>query len=300
MNDLPLINFRSLRCLREVKQSGSFTEAASALGISQPALSHSLAELAKRLGVKLFDAHGRRRVLTKVGEEVALYAEKVLGDTSELVRHLKHWDKGVVGTLRVGMIDTASLYTIPKELSRFREEYPDVDLQLVVDESAPLLSRLDRYEIDLALVVGSVGDRYESERITTEEMHVYSKNPISESSTGSYSHLSSDTSWALYPSGSRTRGIIDHGLAELGVVNPEVALESGHPTVLRQMAALGHAFTVLPSQVADARDLPLALVRGPLVAKRKIDAVWRSGQELDKRAQLLLELAGSENNAKDR
>ncbi len=291
--DIAPLNFRSLYYLQAVDRYGTFTEAAWELGISQPALSHSLAELSKRLGVPLFRKDGRRRVLTEAGQRVVRYADQVIGQTSDLVRWLDSWQRGEVGSIRVGLIDTVGLYTLPSGLSRWQRELPDIDLQLVVAESEEVLSMLDRYEVDLALVVGPAGSRYSSEAIATERMHVYSWPDDAAGSSISGSEVAMPAGWALYPAASRTRLLIDQGLAQLGI-HPEVALESAHPTVLRQMAVLGYARTVLPRQVATAGE-DSDLREGPLVALRLIEAVWRSGEDLDPRAARLIELVKEEN-----
>ena len=272
----PSLNFRSLRCLLEVQQSGSFTEAAWEMGISQPALSHSLAELSRRLGAPLFRKEGRQRVLTEAGERAARYADQVLGQTNDLVRWLENWQKGEAGALRVGMIDTAGLYTLPAGLARLREEHASIDLQLVVADSAELLAMLDSHRIDLAFVVGPAGRRYNSVPITSERMHLYSPDTPH-----------APPGWALYPPGSRTRLLVDQGLAQLGL-QPQVALESTNPTVLRQMAVLGYARTVLPQQVAASGQGTLA--EGPLVAHRRIEGAWRGDSEPDPRARRLMRL----------
>ena len=280
--DIPSINFRSLRYLQEVERCDSFTEAAWELGISQPALSHSLAELSKRLGVPLFRKEGRRRVLTEAGQRVTRYADQVIGQTTHLLRWLESWEQGKVGSLRVGMIDTAGLYTLSAGLSRMRKEHSAIDLQLVVADSAELLSMLDDYQLDLAFVVGPAGTRYKSTPITTEPIHIYSPPVRMEADP-------TPNGWALYPPGSRTRLLVDEGLAQLGI-RPQVALESTNPTVLRQMAVLGYARTVLPRQVAEAGDDPPILTEGPLVALRRIEGVWRGDADLDPRAQKLMGL----------
>ena len=296
--DMPVLNFRSLRYLQEVERQGTFTEAAWVLGISQPALSHSLAELSKRLGVPLFRKDGRRRVLTEAGQRVLRYADRVVGQTGDLLRWLDSWQRGEVGSLRVGLIDTVGLYTLPRGLSRLQRERPGIELQLVVGESAELLSMLDQYRVDLALVVGPSGSRYNSEAIAEEEMRVYSLPDEMARSPDSGSGPATPEGWALYPSASRTRQLIDDGLARMGI-HPEVALESAHPTVLRQMAVLGYARTVLPRQVATAGD-DSGLTEGPLVAIRPIEAVWRSGEDLDPRAARLIELVKGGNPPESR
>lgn len=274
--DIPSLNFRSLRGLLEVVRHGSFTEAAWEMGISQPALSHSLAELSRRLGAPLFRKEGRHRALTEAGRRVARYADQVLGQTTDLVLWLESWERGEVGTLRVGMIDTAGLYTLPPGLSRLREEHAAIDLQLVVADSGALLGMLDSHRIDLAFVVGPAGPQYGSQLVTTEPMHIYSA-----------ADHSTPPGWALYTPGSRTRMLVDQGLGQLGI-QPQVALESTNPTVLRQMAVLGYARTVLPQQVATSGDGELT--EGPLVARRRIEGVWRGDATLDGRAQRLMSL----------
>ncbi len=288
--EIPLINFRSLRCLQEVERSGSFTDAAYALRISQPALSQSLAELSNRLGAPLFRKEGRRRVLTEGGRRTVRYADRVIGQTADLLRWLERWERGEAGLLRVGMIDTACLYTVPAGLSRLREEHSEIELRLVVDDSAALLAMLDEYRLDLAFTVGPAGEGRGSAPIAAEPMYIYSPPhfpPLEAGGAGAGE--AAPEGWALFPSRSRTRRLVDQGLVGMGI-QPRAALESANPTVLRQMAVLGYARTVLPKQVAESGAAAVLLEEGPLVAERSIEGVWRSGEALDPRARKLIRL----------
>ncbi len=290
MNTFPPLNFRSLQYLQAVERCGSFTDAAWELGVSQPALSHSLAELSRRLGAPLFRKDGRRRVLTEGGERAARYADQVLGQTSDLLRWLDNWEKGEVGTLRVGMIDTVGLYTLPTGLFRMEEKHSAIEMQLVVAESGELLSMLEDHQLDMAFVVGPVGPRYNSHPIAVDRMHIYSRPgspPVTMARNGR--PVAEAEAWAFYPSGSRTRHLVDQGLARLGIPY-QVALESGNPAVLRQMAVLGYARTVLPMRVGTSDGGITDLEEGPLVAERRIEAAWRSDTEIDPRARNLLRL----------
>jgi DNA-binding transcriptional LysR family regulator len=130
------LHLQQLAYLREVERAGTLTAAAETLHVSQPALSQSLTELERRLGTPLFERHGRRRVLTEAGREAVRYANEVLGRTAELRDRLGALNRGEAGTLRVGMIDAASLYLLPHAIRDFRRDRPRVQLQLVVDTSA--------------------------------------------------------------------------------------------------------------------------------------------------------------------
>jgi DNA-binding transcriptional LysR family regulator len=281
MNDVgPLsIHFQQLTYLREVERAGTFTEAARRLHVSQPALSQSLAELERRIGLPLFEARGRRRELTEVGREAARFASEVLGRTAEFQQWVSSYREGGAGTLTVGMIDAASLYALPDAVREFREAHPEVRLQLIVDTSSALMERLQRYELDLAFVVAPVVGEFEAVEVGREPLHIYA--PPQDAGPPE------DADWVLYPVGSHTRQQIDEGLARLGIV-PRVTLESHNPQVLRQMVELGFGWTVLPPAVAGDGG---RLRQGEQVAVRTLLGVRRRSAVLDPRAEAFLAAA---------
>src|SRR5690606_22649415 len=221
-----LIHLQQLVYLREVERSDTFTEAARRLHVSQPALSQSLAELERRVGLPLFEARGRRRELTEVGREAARYASEVLGRAAEFRVWVAAYRAGGAGTLAVGMVDAASLYALPGAVRELREQHSEVHLQLVVATPAALIVRLQRYELDLAFVVAPVSGEFDAVEVGREPLHVYA--PVDDA------RQPEEVEWVLYPEGSHTRQQIDEGLARMGIV-PRVTLESHNPQVLRQM-----------------------------------------------------------------
>ena len=72
------VHFQQLAYLREIERSTTWAQAAERLNLSQPALSQSMAELERRLGVSLFERDGRRRRLTEEGREAVRFARTVL------------------------------------------------------------------------------------------------------------------------------------------------------------------------------------------------------------------------------
>lgn len=274
---------QQLAYLREVERSGTFTEAARRLHVSQPALSQALAELERRVGLPLFEPRGRLRELTEAGREAARFASEVLGRASEFQAWAQAYREGESGTLTVGMIDAASLYALPEALRRFREVYPGVNLRLVVDTSDVLVERLRRYDLDLAFVVAPVAAGLDAVEVGREPLHVYAP-----AGHGGDERDPREAEWVLYPVGSHTRQQIDEGLARLGVV-PMVTLESHNPEVLRQMVALGLGWSVLPPAVVgeDPR-----LEQREQVAERVLMGVRRPGSVGDPRVDAFLAVAG--------
>lgn len=293
-----LFHFRQLAYLREVARLQSFTRAAEALAVSQPALSQSLADLERRLGVALFERDGRLRRLTEEGRETLAFAERTLADLGALRERLDARRRGESGALRVGMIDAASLYVLPAVIRRYRQQYPDVELSLVVDTSTALVARLRSFDLDLVFVVASPEDGdLRADEVLREPLHVYgppgARTPLPPPGA----------EWVLYPAGSRTRAAIDAGLASIEV-HPRIALESHNPEVLRQMAALGLGWTVLPLPVAqveagrgggDRGRGGLRLRQGPLVAERSLVGVRRRAE--NPRVEAFLDLARTPHEA---
>jgi len=280
---LPHLTLQQLAYVREVERAETVTAAASRLGVSQPALSQALAELERRLEVSLFDRGGRRLTLTEAGDRLVRLADDVLGQAEAFERWLDGYRLGRSGTLRVGMIDAASLYVLPAAVRGFREAYPDVDLELTVERSGVLLEQLRRSELDLAFVIGPVIDDLEVTPLVDEPLYLYGPPGADDPAAGD---------WVLYPPGRQTRALIDEGLARLGT-RPRVTLESDSPEVLRQLVALGLGWSVLPVGAAEAGAEPLQRFSDEPVGARTIVAVTRAGVDADPRRDAFLELAMS-------
>ena len=277
----PGIEFRTrtLAYIDAVHRYETFSEASEALHISQPAISQALASLEEQLGVKLVEPQGRRRVLTEAGRQVAQFSAEVLGRSAELRRWLDSYSQGTVGNLSVGMIDAAVLYLLPHALEEFRRSRPDVELKIFVGDSNAQLQKLRDFEIDLAFIVEPVPQDLVGEEVTRESLFLYAPD----------NWKAAPTPWALPPAGSRTRNLIDQGLAKQGIT-PNVALESRNPIVLRQLVALGFGCSVLPEAAAD--ELPhLAAMRKDRVCRRSLMAVQRPTTAPDERIGEFVKLA---------
>lgn len=284
----PPVQVQQLAYLREVAAAGSLTEAARRIGISQPALSQSLSELERRLGVPLFERAGRARVLTEAGREVVHSASEVLERLDALYDRVEASRRGDSGQLRVGMIDAASLYLLPQAIRGFHESHPQVELRLVVDQSEELLRRLRAFEIDVAFVVGPPEPGLTAREIVEEPLYLYAPAGAARSDVPQ----SPASEWALYPAGSRTRQLIEEALLREGL-RPRVTLESSNPEVLRQAVTLGLAWSVLPSAVAEVHEPRLVRARRRPLVTRTLLAVRRASSPPDPRVEALLALAST-------
>lgn len=285
------VHLDQLNYLRCIADSPSWTAAAKSLYISQPALSQSLRELERRLDVTLFEKVGRKQHLTALGWEVVEFARAVLDRSEHLSGRLEALRRGESGTLRLGIIDAACLYLMPKSLREFQLSNSDIDLQLHIGNSEDLLEGLKQFKFDMVVVVGPIDEEgLSTQMLINEGLYVF--KPV-----GDERHLS-DARWILYPKGSHTRDLIDTALIEQGWI-PKVALESGNPQVLRQMVEMGSGWAVLPASVA-GNDLARHYTQtndtkhdGPLL-RRPILVVRRKHAAHDSRISKLLEMCHEE------
>lgn len=136
---------------------GSFTAAAARLNTTQPAISNRIREFELATDAKLFDPAVRLPRVTAKGREVLAVCEQFL----QLARALEKSSGGtpsVGGLVRVGAADTVALTWLPMLMSRLGEQYPQIDVELIVDLSLHLQTRLETRELDIAFLVGPIGD----------------------------------------------------------------------------------------------------------------------------------------------
>jgi DNA-binding transcriptional LysR family regulator len=121
------MDIRQLRCLVEIVDSGTFTDAAIELGISQAAVSRNLLALERELGVRLLHRTSRSLTPTTAGVRVLARARHILAEIDELVSEATSGHT----RLRVGHAWSAFGSHTREFQRRFAAEHPDVELQLI-------------------------------------------------------------------------------------------------------------------------------------------------------------------------
>ncbi|WP_371574383.1 LysR family transcriptional regulator [Streptomyces sp. NBC_01314] len=147
------VELRHLRCLLAIVEEGTFTDAAIALGVSQAAVSRTLASLERTLGVRLLRRTSREVTPTPTGLRVVAHARRVLGEVDDLVRDATSGQM----RLRIGYAwSVFGRHTLTFQ-RRWRGAHPATDLQFVRANSPT--AGLAEGSCDLAVVRRAVGDR---------------------------------------------------------------------------------------------------------------------------------------------
>lgn len=145
------LTLRQLQCFSEVARNLSFTRAAEALHLTQPAVSMQVRQLEQQTGIAVTEQIGKQIYLTEAGEEVFRYAKSILQQVDEMDDVLNKM-KGVAGgQLRIAAISSAN-YFAPKLLGVFHQRFPDVGVSMDVTRQQSVLKQVADNEVDMAIM----------------------------------------------------------------------------------------------------------------------------------------------------
>jgi DNA-binding transcriptional LysR family regulator len=138
-----------------VATQGSFTRAAEALYITQPAVTKHIRELESQWGLSLFERKGNSIHLTEAGRIALQYAERIFDNYRNLEWDLNTLKEQLSGRLRLGASTTIAQYVLPPVLAQFNRRFPDIHVSLINENSHIIEKAVLAGEIDLGLVENS-------------------------------------------------------------------------------------------------------------------------------------------------
>lgn len=138
-----------LAIIREVERQGSLTAAASALFLTQSALSHTMRKLEQSLGTDIWLREGRSLRLTQAGHYLLEVANRILPQLDHAEELLRQYSVGERGTLRIGMECHPCYQWLLKIVSPYLAKWPDVDVDVKQKFQFGGIGALFGYEIDL-------------------------------------------------------------------------------------------------------------------------------------------------------
>ena len=166
-----MLDWDKLRIFHTVAEAGSFTEAGLRLNCSQSAASRHIRALEDNLQVALFTRHARGLVLTHEGQELLNATRDVqsrIEETEHVLREAKGSPKGV---LRVTTMVTFGAVWLTPHLKNFIEQYPDIELQVILDDDD---LNLASGEADVAIRLHTPSQADMIQRpLTTFHNHIY-------------------------------------------------------------------------------------------------------------------------------
>ncbi|MDQ6957239.1 MAG: LysR family transcriptional regulator, partial [Mariprofundaceae bacterium] len=143
--------FKQLRIFSSVAKHQSYTLAAKALFLTQPAVSMQIKQLEEYVGMDLFERMGKSIQLTQAGNELLTYAESIhqqMNEAHDMLQELKGLKRG---KLHLTMASTAN-YFAPQLIAAFKHEYPTVEINLDVTNRSGLVHAVEHNLTDMAIM----------------------------------------------------------------------------------------------------------------------------------------------------
>lgn len=150
------MNFRHLHVFVTVVDSGSMSETARMLYMTQPAVSQTIAELEKEFRVKLFERLSKKLVQTEAGELLYYYAKKILQQVDEVEKALEDMANAKRGRLRIGASTTIGTYLLSDIIGDFKRLHQNSEFHFTIDNTGIIEDMIMQYNLDLGLVEGPV------------------------------------------------------------------------------------------------------------------------------------------------
>lgn len=268
------LDSRQLRAFRVLARTGSFTQTARELHLTQSGISHSMKALESEIGCRLLDRLGKKVVLTQAGEQLLQHADKILSEMEAARESLTQLGKWGKGRLRLGASTTACQHLIPPVLREFKESFPEHAISLEPGDTPQLVSSLLKQRIDLALTL-------EVEREPQLEFHplfgddlqfiVSAMHPWAQSGRVDRESIPRQ-SYILYSKHSVTFRLIEEYFRREEMVLNTV-LEVGSMEATKELVKLGLGISILAPWVARKELEEGSLVALPL-GRKKLSRRW--------------------------
>lgn len=270
------MELRLLRTFKAVADSGSFTQAASRIHLTQAAVSVHVRQLEEEVGAPLFLRVNKKLYLTEAGRALLGHAETIIRAHDDAKADLAAIGGPSRGRLRLGVASTAiTAHPLPEILSEIKRKYALLDLSVVAGTSEMIIEQILAGSIDVGLVSLPV----EASDVLTETLRsdrlVAAMSPqhkLARARVITGEELASEQ-LILGEKGGNTRRLIDL-FFEKNKLEPKIVMELQRTEAIIKMVELGFGVTILPRGSVYTH-----VARGTLhsVPVRDLDVKWEFG-----------------------
>jgi LysR family transcriptional regulator, low CO2-responsive transcriptional regulator len=239
------VTFHQLKVFEVTARRGSFTRAAEELFLTQPTVSIQMKQLTKAVGLPLFEQVGKRLYLTEAGKELLNTCQDIFERLDQFEMTVSDLQGLQRGQLRLSVITTAK-YVIPRLLGPFCQQYPGIDVALIVTNHEHILERL-RDNLDDLYIPSQMPDNMDV------HCHPFLENPLVVLASRKHplageAHIPierlNNEPFIMRELGSGTRQAVEQ-LFEAHNISIKVRLELGSNEAIKQAVAGGLGISVL-------------------------------------------------------
>lgn len=246
------MEFRQLEYFISLAQTGTFSEAAERVHVSQPALSQQIKKLEDELGAPLVERMGTNIKLTENGEKFLPEAMEVLDSVRSAENVVRPGESALEGTLKLGVIPTIAPYALPALINELKPGLNDLEVHIEEQQTETLLEQLKIGTVDHLLLSPPLPDTgVRTTRVGREPffLAVHEDEPIASSETIITEDIT-DEPILLLEEGHCLR---DQTLSfcQNQNIQPNVVFQGSNLQSILNLIETGFGYTFVPEMVVD-------------------------------------------------
>lgn len=241
------VSLRQLRVFVAVAESSSFSRAADALALTQPAVSRNVTDLEQAMGLQLLHRTTREVELTEAGRLLLGSVSRVLEDLDACLQEVQGLATQRKGRVKVASSPTLSAHLLPQCIARGKQQMPDVNIQLLDRIQSDVLLSVRSGEVDFGVVIDpSEKQDLDAQTIVAEPFCLVclSSHRLARKKEVHWSDLAGE-SLVLLDHASGSRRLIDAALQAHGAA-ASVVQDVGHTATIYSMVQQGLGLSVVP------------------------------------------------------
>lgn len=288
------MELRQLRYLVGIVDHGTFTAAAAAMHVAQPALSQQMRRLEGEVGVPLLRRGTRGVTPTEAGALLVARARRVLAELDAATAELEELQGLLRGRVVLGAMGSLGPVDLPGLLARFHAEHPQITLE-VKEEPTPELVRLlaaDTVDLAFATRQPTLPPGVVEQVLAHEDLVlvVAPDHPLAARRTAVRLGVLAQDPWIAFKGGTGLRQAMEAATTAAGV-RPHVAFASNELDRVLALVARGLGVSVVPRSTAQAARVDIRILEVTPRLRREIVLLWREDRPHAPAARALLALA---------
>lgn len=259
------LNYHQLHIFFTVAEQGSFSAAAQALHMTQPAVTMQIQSLEDYFGSKLLIRSTKKLELTEAGRTLLPYARDAIGLMRSTEEAMTAFATKLQGRLQLGASLTIGEYVLPRLLGPFGKQYPQISIELKVMNTAQIIDEIVGHQLNFGLVEAPVHHPdMVSDPVMEDELKliVPSDHPLTKLERVTMEEVVAYP-FVLREKGSGTRQVMETELLRLGFQPDrlDTTMELGSTGAVKSAVEAGLGITIIsPSSVKHERELGLVTV----------------------------------------
>ena len=240
------LSSRQLRAVLTIAEKANISRAAVELSMSQPALSRSINQIEKALGVQLFDRSSAGVQLTEAGRRVCSHAEQILRHQEAIAGVANELDGQLAGDICIALPESVGSFIFLHLLKRFKEQHPHVALRVLLSRTAIIPHYMDIGTADVAIVDEQGLKGLAATPLMSEQMYLIGP-PSTKARTLTRVNFRDMASLPLLLPAleGSMRTYVDRAFAEQGL-QAIASVEIDSPSALLELVQEGEGYAVMP------------------------------------------------------